>query len=206
MNAHELVARISRLQLPVFARDDVSRLTGKGNDYTLLMLSRLSERGMIRRVERGKYYVPGTNIYAVASNIITPSYVSLASALRYHSLITQALVTIDIVSTRQRRRIEELEGFRLEFVATSKDRLFGYYRDRRTGAFVADIEKAIVDSLYFRKPPYQYVEEAVQNAMEGKRIDFGRLRLYSERMRSKALAARLAKLIENVNADEGATA
>lgn len=198
MHTNELIDKISGLQLPVFTDADVSELTMKDQDYTQLVLRRLAGRGMVKRIERGKYYLPNANIYAVASNIVLPSYISLSSAFRYYNLTTQTLVTMDVVVTRPRKPIADLEGLMLNFVSITKPRFFGYSRDRVTGAFMADIEKALIDSLYFRRPPYPYIEEALRAALEDRKASTEKLVLYARRMRSKTLSKRLDELLKEV--------
>ncbi len=169
----------------VFTTHEIAQLTGSGAKYASLITLRMLKGNMIRRAERGKYYLPNTSIYAIASNMVYPSYVSLFAAFRYYNLTTQMPRIIDIVTTKRHKEIKELEGSRVRFVTFQKRRFFGFGIDRETGALVADIEKALVDSLYLGDPQYAYVEEAAELAYAKGMLSSEKLVLYAENMRSK---------------------
>ncbi len=199
MKAAEFIQEIKGMNIPVITTPDAMRITGKKEKYVSLFLSRMVSHRLLNRLERGKYYVPGSDIYALASNIIYPSYVSLLSAFRYHNITTQTITTIDIISAIRHSEIKELDEQKINFINLGASRVFGFYKDAETSAFVAHIEKAIIDSLYLQNPPYHYIEEALSNAYKEGRLDSDRMVYFAQRMDSDILMERLGKMCDSIS-------
>ncbi len=195
MKSAELVKTLREYKKRVVTISDIEKITGKPSAYVSLILANNKE---FRRIEKGKYYLSGTDIYEIASNILAPSYISILSALRYYNLITQMPNTIDVISTRQHKELF-LEGYKVRFVKLSKKRVFGYKIEE--GAFIAEIEKAIVDSVYLGID-YSYLNEALQNCI--KEIDIEKLKKYAMAMDSKIIINKIGFMLEElgVNAED----
>jgi len=152
------------------------------------------------RVERNKYTIRGTNPFLVASNIVFPSYISFLSAYSYFDLTTQIPRTIYVVSRRQRKG-SAYDGTSIRFIRFDRNRFFGLRRETVEGKFlfVADVEKAIVDSVYL--PEYCPVRETLF-ALRNAKLDVEKLLNFAERMRSLAMIKRLGFLLESIGIDE----
>ena len=192
---YDLIERLSAMGKNVFTVNDASKLTGKKTLYMSLMLSK---NKYIDRIERGKYYLKGTDILEVASNVIFPSYLSLFSAFRYYNLTTQIPLKISVISTLRHKKLT-IHGNVIEFRLLDKNRFFGYLK--KDGIFIAEIEKAIIDALYFGEPPYSYVLESFQIARDKHLIDIKKLKHYCIMMHSNALISRLGFLLESEGLD-----
>ena len=57
-----------------FTLSEYAAIANKSDKYSSLILSKNKN---IKRIEGGKFYLNGTNIYEIASNIVYPSYISL---------------------------------------------------------------------------------------------------------------------------------
>ena len=185
MKAINFINVFKRQNRRVFILQDAIRVINKEEKYTSLFLSRLVKNGFIKRIEKGKYYIVGTDIYTIASNIIYPSYISLFSALKYYGATTQNIVQMDVISTIRHKPIEDIEGYRINFIVLKRDMMFGFYRNKETGAFVAYIEKAIIDSLLFKNPSFSYIEESINLLKKLNLIDLTRLKEFASRINSK---------------------
>jgi predicted transcriptional regulator of viral defense system len=194
MNSLEFIRTIQRRRIPVFTTAYSAGVIRKEEKYTSLFLSRLCKKNEIKAVEKGKYYVTGTTAYAVASNITYPSYISMLSAFRYHGITTQNIVRLEVVSAQRHAPIEDIGGYSVRFIKLNAGKIFGFYRDRENGAFVAQIEKAVVDSLYMDNLPLVYVEEAIETAKADGKLDVERLSIFADRMGSIAIKKRLEKI------------
>ena len=201
MKSDVLINILKGRGVAVLTPTDAARIMDKPAKYASLFLGRMANKGTMKRIEKGKYYLNGAGVYAIASNIIYPSYISLLSAFRYHNLTTQIITTIDVISTKRHKRIDNVEEHAINFVNVSRERMFGFYRDKDTAAFVAYTEKAIIDSLYFQNPPYQYTEEAFVKAKDAGTIDFERLAQFAARMHSHELTKRLKALMMSAEAE-----
>ncbi len=198
MKAEKFAQEIKSRNMPVFTTRDAARIIGKKDKYASLFLGRMVGRSLLNRLEKGKYYLPGSDAYSVASNIVYPSYISLLSAFRYHNITTQIITTIDIVSTMRHSSIKNLEEHKINFINLGASRVFGFYRDSETNAFVAHIEKAVVDSLYLQNPPYQYIEEALNNAYNENILDIERMVYFARRMDSNTVMGRLGEICDSI--------
>ena len=78
----------------------------------------------------------------------------------------------------------------LLFIKIAKDKAFGY--GNRNGVFIASIEKAIVDCVYFNLPE-EYIKRAL---IEAENIDYKKLFSYAYLMKSKVLLLRLSRIIK----------
>lgn len=198
MKTEEFVQEIKGKNIPVFTTLDAVRITGKREKYVSLFLSRMVSHGLLNRLEKGKYYLPRSDIYSIASNIVYPSYISLLSAFRYHRITTQIITTVDVISTIRHTNIKNLEEHSVNFINLGASRVFGFYRDSETNAFVAHIEKAIIDSLYLQNPPYQYIEEALNNAYKNSTLDIERMVYFAYRMESNVVIKRLGEICKPI--------
>ncbi len=198
MRSIDFVRRIQRSNTPVFTTAQAAKVIDKSEKYASLFLARLCKAGEIKALERGKYYLTGTSVYSIASNVMYPSYISMLSAFRYHRITTQILVQMEVVSITRHLPVANVDGYLIKFIKFGPNRFFGFYRDREGGAFVAYIEKAIVDSLYMENIPFAYVEEAAESAERDGKLNHERLDIFTDRMRSATLKKRVDKLYRSI--------
>lgn len=188
MKSEELEEMLLSYNMPVFTVNDAAKLIGKSKRYVSLFLSKNRH---FRRIERNKYSLKDADIYAIASNISFPSYISSISAFRYYNLITQMPNSIEVISAKQHKTIA-VDGYRIRFIKLSRDRVFGYSKEG--GAMVADPEKAIVDSLYLQAD-YSYIKEAFESYKES--IDIKKLVRYCLSMKSASTISKLGFLLDS---------
>jgi len=131
--------------------------------------------------------------FQVAGKLVWPSYISFWSALNFYHLTEQAPKTIFLVTTRQKRPFQ-YGGRLLRFVRFSPGRFFGY--TKLNGVVIADMEKALIDSLYL--PRYAGgIEEVARCFLEARdKASAGRLVEYAMKMGNSSLALRLGYLFD----------
>ena len=195
MKAKDFIRALNTNGLKVFTLNDAVKIIGKSSNYVSLFLSGIDS---IKHLERGKYYVEGTDPAEVASNVVYPSYISLVYALAHYKSITQIPIVIDVMVLRQRKNLKA-EGYNVRFIRLKRSRFFGYRNDR--GVFIADQEKAIVDCLAFNVD-FFYVSESFGNLKDG--LDIEKLKRYAKAMNDKALINRLGFILERggIGADD----
>ncbi|MCD6403108.1 MAG: hypothetical protein J7K98_02140 [Candidatus Aenigmarchaeota archaeon] len=193
MKTQEFIEKIKASRIPVFTLSDLSKLLRKKENYLKLYLHRLAKNQLVR-IEKNKYTLRGTNPFLVATNLIFPSYLSFITAYSYYGLTNQLVRVCYVVSLKQKKSLS-YEGYSIKFVKFPKERFFGFRREIVEGKclFVAEIEKAIVDSLYM--PRYCPVSETFF-ALKNAKIDEKKLVSYAKRMKSSALFQRLGFLLE----------
>lgn len=170
-------------QLPqLFRYADVQKFTANANVF----LTRALKQGLIERLARGVYInaaIKGMpQIEEAACFIRTPCYISCEWALNYHGITIQApaVCTVITLSTAvgDARRLS-WHGVCIEFSRIA-ERLFTGFT-MKEGFSIALPEKALLDTLYFRKGL------PVEDELELDGVDAGLLRkmgeLYPKRVR-----------------------
>lgn len=189
MNEREFLSKIK--DLGILTIPDVSRIIGKDRKYAALYMKRLNDKGVVNRIEKGKYALPDTDPLVVATNLVIPSYISFLSGLAYHHKTTQIPITIQVVTTVSRKAINY--GSKITFVRFDRKRIFGYRREKIGNGyvFIGEIEKVIVDSLFM--PEYCPISETM-DAFDG--IDTEKILNYALKMDSIVTLKRLGYLLE----------
>jgi predicted transcriptional regulator of viral defense system len=149
MNQSEALQKIQRLGVPAFETRDISALLRVTPTNASVLLSRLADRGFVRRLTRGRWSVgaqPSREQLAEQVAAPSPAYVSLQSALFRHGLIEQVPEVLYAVTLGRARRVRTPSG--TVSLHRMPPGLFGGYRTANDGAKVATAEKALFDLLY----------------------------------------------------------
>lgn len=188
MKSSEILLYLLRNNITVFTTGDIARITDKPLSYAKKIITKIPG---IKRAEKGVYYLERASIYEVASNIVPFSYVSALSALKFYELTTQYPIVISVMSPKK-HRIVALPPYKIEFVMLKRSLIFGYVR--RGNAFVAEPEKAFLDSLYLGR--YSYIDEALAKGIENETISVSKLIKYAQQYKKKALLNKLGFFLE----------
>ncbi len=192
---NRVIDTLEELQLhgkTVFTINDASMLMKKPKKYVSKILS--SNR-KVKRIERGLYFISssgGDNLYEIASQIVFPSYISLFAAFQYYSVTDQVIKKYSVISIKRHREINLGENI-IEFRTIGRERFFGF--NRVQNAYIASIEKAILDSLYLNIPAFSYVKEAFDLSRQNSMLNLKVLREYAHRMNSGSVNRKLSKLL-----------
>lgn len=151
MRTGELLAELAKL--PVFDTATVMALTAKDPAYVKLLLWRLKRAGRITQLQRGHFTVQ-TDPFIIASHMLWPSYISLWSALRYWNMTEQLPTAIWVITPRKGRlRTLRYRETAINIVHIKAKYFYGYKKVLYRGfeVFIAEPEKAIIDSLLLRR-------------------------------------------------------
>lgn len=151
MNQVEALAKLERLNQPLFETRDIAALLGVERSNATQIARRLAKAGLLLKLARGKWALRNANRFAVAEHLTSPfpAYISLQSALYYHGMISQIpAVTYAVSLARPRRYETPLGAFSVHHVESSF--FFGYELDETGAAKIAVPEKALIDFFYFR--------------------------------------------------------
>jgi predicted transcriptional regulator of viral defense system len=199
-----IMRRLHEGELYYFSPSDLAALFDVPMAKAYEILRRLKSEEVVRPVQAGKYLLLGfqpervlSNPMFIATRVANPAYVSYWSALHFHGLTEQVPRTIFVATTRKRKPLD-LDGARLVFVRVAAYKFFGYQREMigDLPVLVAEVEKALVDSL--DQPRYAggllEVAKALYQARE--QLDPERLVEYTNRMRNRSLCSRLGYLLD----------
>lgn len=145
-------------------------------------LGLLERDGIIVRLKRGLYVCPESvtgkplSLELIANRLLTPSYVSMSTALRYYGLIPEAVYVTQSMTTKESREYHTPVG-RFEFICLKKDAFNIGIRNVEENGYsflIASPEKALCDlianthSLFLRyvKEALEYLEEDIRFDME----------------------------------------
>ncbi len=145
-------SRFSKVDFPVFMLEDL-RLALKSksikDDYLRLMVHELCKRGEATRITRGVYTFHDDS--AVVGFAFRPFYYGLENALSLHGLSEQGTNFIVMTPRNVRGGVRSFKGRNYRIRRIRPERLFGYQLMRHNGFWipVSDVEKTVIDMLYF---------------------------------------------------------
>lgn len=145
-------------------------------------LALLERDGEIIRLKRGLYVCPESvtgktlSLELIANRLLTPSYVSMSTALRYYGLIPEAVYLIQSMTTKESRVYETPVG-RFEFTCMKRDVFnIGIHNVEEDGYsfLIASPEKALCDLianthsllLRYTKDAIEYLEKDIRFDMD----------------------------------------
>lgn len=151
MNEKEsTLKRLKRLPI-LFRKQDVEKVA----PHPAVFLTRAVKDGLIHRLNRGNYvnsFLYGyPDVEKVACFLKPPAYISCEWALHYYGIILQAPRVCSVITLSTsvgKKRSTEYLGVRIEFSKITP-RLFEAF-SYNNGIYMAQPEKAILDTLYLR--------------------------------------------------------
>jgi len=199
MNSQEFISKLSELGIPVFGVEAASTILDKPRSYAALYLLRLFKAKKIERAERGKYYLPGTQLNTIASRLVPDSYISLYSALEHYALTTQIPDEIAVIAARYHKSIA-IKGRKIRFYKVKKGLIYGYVSFAK-GPVIAEPEKIFIDDLYLHGR--LYFSEELEHAIKTGKLNIDKLCSYAIRSEKRSIVSILGYYLEKlgVNAD-----
>lgn len=153
VNWREFETQMKERQLLLFSSRDVQKVFPISPIAASFLLYRYTNKGFIKRVKRGLYIFPDAippDPY-IANKLCDPSYVSLQFALSYHGVIPETVYEITSITTKTTRQYVTLNKS-FAYRRITKKAFTGYLiqKENNFSFIIADPEKALVDTLYFR--------------------------------------------------------
>lgn len=195
VNRYEILKKLEKL--PIFGVQEVSDIIEKEKEYAKVVLQRMKTAGLIQQIERDKYTTQKDPLI-IASRIVWPSYISGWAAIRFYNLTTQLPSEISIITTRARKnRKLVFTNTKIVFTRIRKEHFFGFEKRNYGGfeIFIAEKEKAIVDSIVFGMVS---TEEAREIVKENK-LDIAIIKNYGKKFKSKAYSRIIDRFIGELN-------
>lgn len=135
---------------PVASTGSISALV-PDRDYAYVVVNHLLKRGEIQRITKGYYTVheePSLLVYC-----LKPAYIGLQDAMSFHGLWEQETNPVIITTRKVRPGVREVLGQNAWVRRISPKYFFGYDY-LASGDFllpVSDVEKTLIDLVYFRE-------------------------------------------------------
>lgn len=193
-----------------FGLRDVEEITGLRGSSARTLIHKAERRGLVTRLRAGLYTLVPFELgrateyvgdpYLIAREMCEgrPYFLSHASAMELHRMVTQPQLTI-YVSSALRTPPRSIHGHEYRFVTVKSTEFFGLTQmwiTKQQAVMVSDKEHTILDAL--RQPQYAGGIPEVAKALWISRADLRipRLLEYLPHFRSGALKRRLGFLLE----------
>ncbi len=179
---------------PLFRVQDVERLCLCERSYAKLLLHRLKERGLVRRVTRN-VYTTKDDIWVVASNIAIPCYISFWAASYFFGYTEQIVNTIQVATTFRKNPIN-FEGYTVKFIPIKE--FFGFRKIRTESGevFMVEPEKLLID-VFLRPRECGNFDEIIK-VYENAEISEEKVRKYLKRVNRQSIIKRVGYLLEKI--------
>ena len=184
---------------PLFNLKTVRDMTNKDGNYTKLLIHRLKKDKLIFEIEKNKYTL-NKDSFTIASNMIWPCYISGWSAVSYYHLTDQIPQAIFVITTRARKKREIIfNNTKIIFTRVKPKYFFGYKRERYGDydIFIAEKEKALIDSALLKKISFSEVCDIIKDNVED--INIPLLIKYLIKIKNKSLMKRFGFLLDRLN-------
>jgi predicted transcriptional regulator of viral defense system len=216
--AAKLITTLHEKRRTIFSVRDVNEITGLAPKSARNFAATLIQRGIATRLKAGLFIlVPfelgrereyAGNPYLVARELAAgrPYFLSHASAMDVHGMVTQPQFVVYVTTTRAVRR-RTILGTEFRFVRCKPEHLFGtvdHWVDKTAKVVVSDLERTVIDGL--KQPGYcgGFSEVAKGFWMRRRDVDIGRLVNYALRLDVSAVIRRLGFLLEVCGIDDPA--
>jgi predicted transcriptional regulator of viral defense system len=205
-NEATLVFELEREGKIIFTLADAERIIGSSRATARDVIYRLSRKGRVARVEKGRYVLAparagiegnwAENPLVIIPHIIDEYYVGFWTAMNHWNMTEQLPVAIFVATTKRKRPVK-YGGQPIKFITLSKRKFFGYTDERidRQTFRISTPEKTIADALVF--PRYCGGMSEVTKAMwnSRKRLDWSKVVAVTERIGIDVALRRLGYIL-----------
>jgi len=168
---------------PIASIGSISRIVGS-RSYAYLLLNYLVKKGEVFRITKGYYSIQSDPTLLVLC--IKPSYLGLEDALSFHNLWEQETIPVIITPRKIRQGERKVLGHNVLIRRILPKYFFGWDLVKY-GNFlvpVSDVEKTLIDLVYFRKRIDKHLARRFKKRVDRKRLA-GYLGKYPEWVRRK---------------------
>jgi len=172
-------------QTPVVTSRDIRLITKKKN-YSYLLIRNLIKRGDIKRITKGFYTIYEDPVLSVFC--FKPCYIGLQNALSIHNLWEQETNVVIITAKSIRIGVRKIFDNNIILHRITPNLLFGYDLIK-CGDFhipVSDIEKTIIDLVYFNEIPDEKVISNIRKVINMEKLE-KYLKEYPKKTKKKIL-------------------
>ncbi len=194
MNQYDFMEAVRDTGLEVLTPRDAARIAHINIKSAYVLIHRLAAKGRIHPVTKGRFAL-SDDIFSVASQVVSPAYLSFTTALYLHGVFPQVINQIYVVTAKKVPSPKQILGSDVFFVTFQPRRVFGYQKVKKGRSYMmlADREKTIVDCLYL--PRYASIGEVARIIRE-ETFDQAALEDYARRIGAESVIRRAGYLLE----------
>lgn len=178
----------------IITRNLIQKERNISDKYAYTLLNRLNKKNKIKNITKGKY-TKNKNIWEIATNLFTPSYISFWSAAYFKGYTEQIINEIQIATTKKHKTIE-FENYTITFNKLNKKRFFGFEKIRYGDnfIFVVDDEKLLIDLITKEKLVGNF--EELTKIIKQTKINKKKIISYLKKINNKSLNKRIGYLLD----------
>ena len=180
---------------PVVDINSLKKFIKKNNkEYIYLLINNLLKKKEIKQLTKGYYTIHEDQSLIVFC--FKPSYLGLQNALSFHALWEQETNPVILTTKNTRKGIRKVFGRNIIIRKLNKKYFFGfdYYLDGDFYLPYSDIEKTLIDMLYFKQP----IDNEIINNFK-KKLNKTKLKTYLKNY-PKKFQKRVLKVLNNKSA------
>ncbi len=191
-----------------FIFEELSELIKIDKKILWEVVSKLEQRGYVKRVEKGKYIIVPLSAdkgaytlheFIIGSVLVKPYAIAYWSALNYYGLTEQIPLTVFMQTTSWKEKQEiEVFGVKYKIVRVKQEKFFGIRKEwiGDTQINISDREKTVIDC--FDKPQYCGGAIEVIKALRSgrKELDFQKLAEYANQIGNSGVIRRLGYICD----------
>lgn len=188
----DIIKTLQSREITLFTLSDFAKIFTIDNQQTLYKkIARLEQNQIITKLIKGKYrfLLAYTSDFLIANFLYSPSYVSLESALSFHSIITGFTYQISSVTPRPSYTIE-VKGQEFKYSHLAPHLFWGY--QKQANFLLADPEKALLDYIYLGTKGLRHL---VFDEMDLTCLDHAKLAEYAQKFHNRQVTAILSKIL-----------
>ncbi len=154
MNLYEIRESVLKTGKLVWSSGELANYLQLPKDILSVYIHRMKKKGLVSIVHKKICFTD--NDFIIANNLVTPSYISMKTALFLHGQLQQIPFTIELVTPVNSRIIDNYKYFRI-----NPKLFFGYEKVNidNSSVYVATVEKAIIDGIYYNNISRSTIDE-----------------------------------------------
>lgn len=177
----------------IVTTEDIYITLGKkySKSFVKKRLNELKEKGWIVPLKRGLYFISDISTRGfvnispsvIAGAFNKDSYISLDSGLSFYNLFEQMLRTTSSITSKNKSQKYEFQGNIYRYLKVNKKLYFGFKTENIEGYYikVAELEKVILDYLYFKNDTYS-IDLLIEKLQKTKdKLDLNKLFNYAQK-------------------------
>lgn len=173
---------------PVVSYSSIERIVkhAKNTEYTKQLIRNLLLKDKIKRLTKGFYTLydnPQLSVFC-----FKPAYFGLQDALSFHNLWEQETIPVIVTTRKIRQGIRKVLGMNVLVRRIEKKYYFGIDYVEQNGLYFpySDIEKTVIDMIYFKERTSDEVIKNVKSKINKKKLILY-LKKYPARLRKMVL-------------------
>jgi predicted transcriptional regulator of viral defense system len=192
----DLKNELENYKLNLFSLNEVIKITKQKKEVIKSVISRLINQNKIYKIKKGFYSINKIENKFILNKVFNNTYIGLNSALEYYETTTQRYNNLDLIS-KNVLNDQKINSFKINFHKINEKLFFGYERKEinNQDVFISNIEKTIIDCVYFSSKIYLSEINLFVKKMKTK-IDLEILKTYLEKINSSSLNKRIGYLLE----------